>query len=528
MILIKLLVAVAPLLYTASARAVDTSPGLRLFARQLAGVVGYSQCARAKGEACREAITNTRCTTPDINAELPAIQRWNSVFAREAWENLTIWYQNEGRGENSLPFTRWMVLNSLLQYPFKILTPWSNKFHQEDNMDCQSLADNNGCSAMHLCKDEYSAGFLILNSFETLNNLLWNYYDSLYHAKSDIESIVPALTSTFALMDNGLPTAAIIDMVALGFVVTAAPIWNLYTRGLPSMRQAIPGRHKHGRKRLLKDTVNGIVTQGLTLTKDLTKAQANLAAERDFSTRLGAMVEIWAESASEFAKNIFSGHPTEIGRLGKLVKLVGDGKLSQTPFGASGTGEDLIPRSWRLSNLPIGAFILKSNKNCGAKVGNISEEQRKKCGVCINGEQWIITSAPDPGNNCRYYGDTYSCLEDFHDVPSADQLGGREWGGLSVEDIVRGAVATWDMHGHKNNGKVNINDATIVRKMEMTADPAAKSPENSFFEQVRPNVVCAPGIIDLPVCAYKEAVKNWEKGFGTVNWKLNKNYPCNG
>jgi hypothetical protein len=298
---------------------------------------------------------------------------------------------------------------------------------------------------------------------------------------------------------------------------------------------------------LLKDTVNGIVTQGLTLAKDLTRTEAKLAAENDLTVRLGTVIEIWAQSASEFSKNIFSGETSEIYRLSALI---GDGKLSATPFtdhGVSGHEQgdlsaesikqhakkalyaDLIPRAWSLSNKPLGPFILKTNTHCGGEsIDRISDSSRDKYGVCINGEMWVLTSAPEPDKKCRYYGDTYSCLDDFYDLPGANKLDGKAWGGLTVEDIVRGSVATWDMHGHANKGKLSIEDPAIVEAMEKISDPSSDFDDSgSFFEKARNDGIRAGGVINLPVCDLWEAIDNWERGFGTLNFKPGPNYPCN-
>lgn len=56
-----------------------------------------------------------------------------------------------------------------------------------------------------------------LKSFTTINNLMWNFYDSIYNAKSDIESSLAAISDTFAPMEQGgLDTKIIIDIVLLG------------------------------------------------------------------------------------------------------------------------------------------------------------------------------------------------------------------------------------------------------------------------------------------------------------------------
>ena len=90
----------------------------------------------------------------------------------------------------------------------------------------QNLADNNNCAGTYLCDDvAYPAGFLILNSFTTINNMVWNFYDALYNAKSDIGSGMAALSKDFAPMaSEGFPVALIIDPVSLGYLTAAAPI----------------------------------------------------------------------------------------------------------------------------------------------------------------------------------------------------------------------------------------------------------------------------------------------------------------
>ncbi|KAM5361027.1 hypothetical protein ACJZ2D_013354 [Fusarium nematophilum] len=148
-----------------------------------------------------------------------------------------------------------------------------------------------------------------------------------------------------------------------------------------------------------------------------------------------------------------------------------------------------LPRSWRLSNLPIGHFILKSNKTYGDSVVQVSDSQRDKDGVCINGEMWVLTSAPNPNKHCGYSGDTSSCLGDFKDVPEADKLNS-------------------DVHRHQNKGKRSMEDPPIISQMESILDPMVESPANSIFKQIRNNGIRARGVIDIPVCDWKEVVKN--------------------
>lgn len=75
------------------------------------GDMGDSTCNRAKRDYCKTAIREASCSAePITSVELPPNERWDAVYAGEAWENLTIWYQNDIYHESTtLPFTRWMV-----------------------------------------------------------------------------------------------------------------------------------------------------------------------------------------------------------------------------------------------------------------------------------------------------------------------------------------------------------------------------------------------------------------------------------
>lgn len=372
---------------------------------------------------------------------------------------------------------------------------------------------------------------------------MWNFYDSMYFAKSDISSSLSDFGKIFAPMSSdSLSTAVIIDMVLLGYVTAAAPLRNSITKTLPALKSLPDGTDVNG---ILQDTVNGWVSSGLTLAKDLTKAQANLDAERELQTRLGAMVEIWAKNVSKFTKDLFSGEATSRAQLGKLIS---DGKMIGTPWGSGKADEDsdlgaeslkqivkksvyadLIPRAWRMSNLPLGPFIMKT-KNCDGRIGEgwVSSKASEKYAFCIDGEGFVLTSAPDPEKHCSQVGDYNSCLDDFQDLPGVDKLDGKAWGDLTVEDIVRGSVATWKSKGNKNDGKVSVENQDIVKQMNAYTDPAVENPDKSFFETVRNDGVRAAGVIAIPVCDGWEATDGWDSAYNTLNFKPSETYPCDG
>lgn len=87
---------------------------------------------------------------------------------------------------------------------------------------------------------------------------------------------------------------------------------------------------------------------------------------------------------------------------------------------------------------------MKSKGDCDNSISDIEVTDGRT--FCIDGENFVLASTPDPKKNCRYFGDIYSCLEEFKDLPGANELDGDAWSGITVGDIVRGSVATWKMH----------------------------------------------------------------------------------
>lgn len=111
------------------------------------------------------------------------------------------------------------------------------------------------------------------------------------------------------------------------------------------------------------------VTSGSTLARDLVPAEAKYTADAELTSQMGSIVEVWAKTASAYSQKLFSGkHDFNQ----KLARMLDDGIFTQTPieqFGHERLGDlsaegikrrvqrslyaDLIPRAWRISNLPL-------------------------------------------------------------------------------------------------------------------------------------------------------------------------------
>lgn len=98
--------------------------------------------------------------------------------------------------------------------------------------------------------------------------MIWNYYDTLSKAKTDIATQANKVADIFAPVarNEELPLAIIIDIVTLGYAAFAAPLWNAAFK-----RNAYFAANPNALG-TLKDTTNGMVTGSLTLVKDVTAA----------------------------------------------------------------------------------------------------------------------------------------------------------------------------------------------------------------------------------------------------------------
>jgi hypothetical protein len=110
-------------------------------------------------------------------------------------------------------------------------------------------------------------------------------------------------------------------------------------------------------------------------------------------------------------------------------------------------------------------------------------------------------------------GDATTRLENGDDIknkftalPGIDALDGADWGKITPQDIVTGAVRTWKQNGYKNGGA--ISDATN---------------KNTVADLINQDIT-TPGYIRLPVCKPDYAFKAWDNPERAD--KKDPNWPC--
>ncbi|KAL8915642.1 MAG: hypothetical protein Q9172_006811 [Xanthocarpia lactea] len=232
-----------------------------------------------------------------------------------------------------------------------------------------------------------------------------------------------------------------------------------------------------------------------------------VATLNDLTRVLGVFVDGWAEVTSTYVKQLFSGSDEAITELGTYI-TGGDwysNDIETGLFSLQGIMENvlygqLIPRAWgeREAVHPVIVFqsesdvenpltaILQDNDD-----RTLSNENAKKVRTVYGGTTLWLLDAHDCGSTePAARGAGGGCNTPFVQLlPGSDQLDGKQWGGVLVDDITISSFVGYQLNGNKNGYVM---------------------PENSKFTDMRENAeypyqagVRTPGFFSIPVCDIK-------------------------
>jgi len=169
--------------------------------------------------------------------------------------------------------------------------------------------------------------------------------------KNNIEDKMGTFTDTFApLKKEDVALSVILDIVTIGYVSFAAPTWGKV------VKQMDFARRNGGNFDTLKDFTNGMVTQGMTLTKDiLASKKTALDVQNSLAFRTSIIVETYLNSIVAFAATVFGGKGDG---LDLLSDIIADGKMIDSGLDTLAVNEtsaainkalyaQLIPMAWR-------------------------------------------------------------------------------------------------------------------------------------------------------------------------------------
>ncbi|KAL2204874.1 hypothetical protein CC79DRAFT_922150 [Sarocladium strictum] len=450
-----------------------------------------------------------QCTSDGVNdASVDEATRWSRIAADAAWSDVVSGWQSQrdNNPDSDFAFSRHV----------------SNVFNGPEFMDCHKMIGDNGCqggSALQCHDTNHPAGYFILNSFRKLDGILWNLHETLDNAHNDIGGGIGTFSDTFAPQkEKTMDVDIIMDIVLLGYGSLAAPIWKSALKGW-KFADNRPNDFDS-----LTDFTNNLVSNGITLAKDLTTAEeSQLGSQNQVSERLRDIVLIWQNSVVKLAEKIFSGSDEDMETLGKVIangKMVASTtdiptveelrhQLERSIYAA------LIPVAWEISEQDISPFVLDSGMSCDDAGGDWGQNEGKfLSGVkdsgmaCHGGRAYYLVGAKGSchGGSPFEDPDTNDC-DPFSALPGVTSMDGKSWGGISREDIVFGSINTFVANGNKNH-ETRLNFADGVPEDQITGLGDDIQTANTFA---------------LPICDLKTA---WDNFYGSGSDRSSANFPC--
>ncbi|KAF4464677.1 Glucan endo-13-alpha-glucosidase agn1 [Fusarium albosuccineum] len=390
-------------------------------------------------------------------------------------------------------------------------------------MRCRELVDRNGCDSFFDCETQSDGpgGNMVLNSFVSLNNILWNWYDQLGRTAGYVQSSMGTFSSTFAPVPNeGLGLTLILDMISFGYVAVGAPMWKTVFKKMNFIKDGDNFGVVEG---LTKD----LITQGVTITKDATRAGTQLTSQNTLEERVGNMVRAWYASTDQLNQHLFSGDPLGLNdNLDLLKKTIADGRFVDADLDLMSAEEidqqarraiygQLIPYAWVVGSGETSPFLLRSGKKCneGGRPSHVPGDAPGWCFSDDKGFDEVFYLLGATGNEGCVNEDLFTGFKcrDFNKLPGIGELDGTKWGGVKEEDLAVAAFNTW---WHRN-GQTNAD----------RPDEETDLNANQLLDDLIAIDIRAPGLVWLPVCDSDEAHTNWEN---KLNGKgRSAHFPCN-
>ncbi|KAM0511469.1 hypothetical protein ACHAPE_009823 [Trichoderma viride] len=483
--------------------------------------------------------TELTCTNPAVENALlmDCSQRWTELDTPDAWTNtLATWketYKNNVTTINGFTLAVMQIL------------------HGPEEMDCGALAQPDGsCSRTYDCTDirgtdaegngggSGPAAYLILNSFVILNKAYSQFYYTIVEiAATYIDNQMEDFELTFAPVppepsDEWLEI--LIALLGLGITAIAAPFFDEIFVALPALAGA--GLDE------AKDIGFAGVAYGASIAAATLPTTGDYGwdprSEANFTATLGSVLHGWTTLASYQLRCLFNGSDTSTNLLTTLMGsgnlIEGSGGSPVVDFNSTTTSFNnlegyinkaffgfAIPAVWTASN--NAAFIVDSGYACGT-VNPLTQymtvETQEATYSCYNGNLYYLASASGDWRGCTsedvalpLHVDTVSppppvCDPTFFTAPPGmDALGPDVWGGLTIDDIVKGSVNTW-----LNNNKIN-------------GAPIANPLDPNTLDDLSSQNITTPGYIRLPVCSPQTAWASWSNP--SQSNSSAPGYPCN-
>ncbi|KAM7212489.1 hypothetical protein V8F06_012111 [Rhypophila decipiens] len=366
------------------------------------------------------------------------------------------------------------------------------------------------------------AAQLIWNSLVLIHDMHKAYDTALTGQAGSFATKVDDMENTFAPVPpppDNKSLFILLDLLTMGTLTAAGPFFNNFILKLPAFSK--PGGTLGPNS---KDTTMTLIGQSVGLAKDAKKAPSPAEWTQKkldkFSAFMGQIIEGWQDINIKTLEKVLSGSDAS---LNVLDKLLANGNFY--PKGLTPKSDlDLIKtirKSFFAYAIPIlwfkagyYPFIIDSGAPCPGSVNPITkymdEKVQQATGVCHNGRIYFLAMVDGDAHECT----EADCWDNKFSMPTGlGALDGNDFGGVTKDDIVKGAINTWIANSMKNGaepGSVDVDDRAAM---------------DALFSQD----LTTPGFVSLPVCSPGIAWKSWREsdgGVGSPGKGSTPNWPC--
>ncbi|KAK8012878.1 chitinase [Apiospora marii] len=366
------------------------------------------------------------------------------------------------------------------------------------------------------------AAQLIWNSLVLIRDMHKSYYTALTGGASTFGTQVQDMENNFAPVPpppDNKELFVLLDLLTMGTLTAAGPFFNNFIAKLPRFA-AKPGSTVVPNA---KDTTMTMIGQSIGLAKDLKSAPKDgdwtPGAQAKFAAYMGQVIEGWEAITVKSLEKMLDGSDES---LEVLDKLLAHGAMY--PKGANPRSDlDLfqnirkaffayaVPILWfRAGYYP---FVIDSGAACGTSnpiTKYMTEEAQRQTGVCYDNRIYFLAMVEGDPRDCTEIG----CEDRTFAAPTGlAGLDGQDYGGLTRDDIVAGAVRTYVENDLKNGAQPG--------SVDLDSDDS----KDALYGLD----VTTPGFIALPVCSPVVARRSWEATKGPVGAPdkgSTPNWPC--
>ncbi|EFQ99440.1 hypothetical protein MGYG_02452 [Nannizzia gypsea CBS 118893] len=272
------------------------------------------------------------------------------------------------------------------------------------------------------------------------------------------------------------------------------------------------------------DTTSLLIRQGTNLAKDLLEEPKvgdwTSMKQDNFSWTLGEAANAWHNITAASLESLFDGSDSSIDTLtgiisdgkliyGKLVDYEGvDNSAPEDKYFSSTVSSRIlfafaIPAIWAAAG--TFPFVIDSGYPCGTidPLGTyLSVETMHATASCVDDQLYYLASPKGEAHTfIPHVRGGYYRHNKFSALPGIENLNhGNDYRGLTLDDLVKGAVRTYKQNGGRNLVKGNNAGARDkLISQDLTLEDFIRIGQD----------ITTPGLIRIPVCSPDTALKGW-------------------